>query len=67
MALIAELSQPKQGSEPVHFASRHSLSAWGQYRTCFLKFLQTNWHNPNYVSPAASINDRLCDFLLQLS
>ncbi|KAK9856815.1 hypothetical protein WJX84_004570 [Apatococcus fuscideae] len=48
MELIENLSQPKEGSAPVHFASRHSLSTWGQYRTCFHKFLQTNWHNPNY-------------------
>ena len=47
-ALVMQLSTPPPGATDLHFGTRYSQSAWGQFKSCIWKMWWSYWRNPDY-------------------
>ncbi|XP_015874836.3 pleiotropic drug resistance protein 3 isoform X1 [Ziziphus jujuba] len=46
--LVKQLSSPPPGSRDLHFPTRFSQNAWGQFKSCLWKQHLSYWRNPPY-------------------
>ncbi|KAF4389693.1 hypothetical protein F8388_009826 [Cannabis sativa] len=46
--LVNQLSTPQTGSSDLHFPTRFSQNAWGQFKFCLWKLNLSYWRSPDY-------------------